>query len=159
MQDQAFIWNQYDLIRGMTVAMLASIDEETADIIPENFNNNIRWNLGHILLCQDFLLFGPEGVQLPPAYGALFAPATKPANWQGDIPSLETLSAQLKEQSARIKEALQDRLNEPLPQPFQLGDKGTIYTYGEMLTFTLFHEGMHMGCISGLRKGIAAGSK
>lgn len=158
MQDQSFVWNQYELIRGITLATLVNTTEDAANIVPVGFSNNIRWNLGHILLSQDFLLFGPTGTPLPPSYGALFAPGTKPADWQGDIPTLETLAAQFKEQSARIKETLQSRLNESLPQPLSLGDKGTIHTYGEMLLFTLYHEGMHMGCISGLRKGIASAS-
>lgn len=92
----------------------------------------------------------------PPSYAAMFSPGTKPADWQGNIPSLETLAAQLKEQHARIKEQFQSRLNESLPKPFELGDKGVMHTYGEIMVFTLFHEGMHIGMISSLRKAIAA---
>ncbi|TGU73097.1 DinB family protein, partial [Mesorhizobium sp. M00.F.Ca.ET.186.01.1.1] len=98
---------------------------------------------------------GPGEMKCPPAYAALFSPGTKPADWQGDVPSMEELAAQLKEQHARVKEQLQTKLNDPLPKPFQLGDKGVMNTYGEMMVFTLFHEGMHIGTISALRKAIA----
>ncbi|KMZ40138.1 MULTISPECIES: DinB family protein [Bacillales] len=156
MQDFSFVWNQFDLIRGMFLARLTEITEEEADVVPNGFQNNIRWNIGHILLTQDFLLFGPEGMKCPPHYAAMFAPGTKPADWQKEGPSLEAFAAELKEQHVRIKEEFHSRLNDPLPKPFELGDKGTMHTYGEMMVFTLFHEGMHIGCISSLRKAIAA---
>lgn len=155
MQDFSFVWNQYDMIRGMFLAGIAELSEEEVDIVPNGYKNNIRWNIGHILLIQDYMLFGPEGMKCPPYYGAMFAPGTSPADWKKDGPSLETFVAQLKEQHVRVKEELHSRLNEPLPKPFQLGDKGTIHTYGEMMIFTLFHEGMHIGYISSLKKGIA----
>lgn len=155
MQDNSFVWNQYDLVRGITLATLEHTSEEAANIIPEGFANNIRWNLGHILTCQYMLLYGPGCKHIPESYAAMFSPGTKPADWQGDIPSLETLAAQFKEQSARIKEKFDPLLHQSLPEPFKLGNKGTIHTFGEMLLFTLYHEGMHMGMISGLRKGIA----
>ncbi|MBG9565080.1 DinB family protein [Brevibacillus agri] len=155
MQDYSFVWNQYDLIRGLFLEDVTKTTEEEADIVPEGFKNNIRWNIGHILLTQDYLLLGPAKMNCPPSYAAMFSPGTKPADWQGNIPSLETLAAQLKEQHARIKEQFQSRLNESLPKPFELGDKGVMHTYGEIMVFTLFHEGMHIGMISSLRKAIA----
>ncbi|MGN7470064.1 DinB family protein [Brevibacillus sp. SAFN-007a] len=156
MHNDSFVWNQYDLIRRLFLESVSKTTEEEADIVPTGFRNNIRWNVGHIFLTQGYLLFGPTGVECPQSYAALFSPGTKPADWQGDIPSLETLHAQLTEQHARIKERLQGRLNEPLPKPFELGDKGVMHTYGEMMVFTLFHEGMHFSAISSLRKAIAA---
>ncbi|GEB33110.1 hypothetical protein BPA01_26900 [Brevibacillus parabrevis] len=155
MQDYSFVWNQYDMIRGMFLEGLSKTSEQEAEIVPAGFKNNIHWNIGHILLTQDYLLFGPAEMKCPPSYAALFSPGTKPADWQGDVPSIEELAAQLKEQHARVKEQLQTKLNDPLPKPFQLGDKGVMNTYGEMMVFTLFHEGMHIGTISALRKAIA----
>lgn len=50
MQDYSFVWNQYDLIRGLFLEDVTKTTEEEADIVPEGFKNNIRWNIGHILL-------------------------------------------------------------------------------------------------------------
>ncbi len=156
MSNQSYIWDTYDLVRSLTLGALNHATEEVADIIPEGLSNNIRWNFGHILVTQDFFMYGPSCPHLPASYPALFAPGTKPANWEGDVPSLAALAAQLEEQKARIKETFADRLDEKLPQPFQLGNKGTMHTIGEMFAFTLFHEGMHMNAFATLNKIISA---
>ncbi|QQE75863.1 DinB family protein [Brevibacillus composti] len=152
--DYGFVWQQYELIRGLTLSGMQEISEAQADIVPEGFSNNLRWNLGHILLSQDALLYGPTGIKVPSSYGALFSPGTKPADWQGEVPSLETLSQQLQEQTARIKNDFADRLQEKLPTPFSLRGKAQIDTFGEMLLFTLYHEGMHSGIMSQLKKAV-----
>ena len=156
MSNSSFVWDTYNLVRSLTLSALNSASEEAADIIPNGFHNNIRWNMGHILVTQDFFMYGPSCPHLPASYPALFAPGTKPANWEGDIPSLATLAAQLEEQKTRIQEEFAGRLDEKLPQPFQLGKKGTMNTVGELLTFSLFHEGMHMNTFSLLNKVISA---
>lgn len=158
MQDLSFVWNQYDLVRNITLSIFDRVTEETADIIPAGFSNNIRWNLGHILVCQDTFLYGPSCPHLPASYPGMFKPGTKPADWQGDVPSLATLAAQIKEQTARIKEQFASRLEEPLPQPVPLGSRGTLYTFGDAFVFSMYHEGMHIGAISALNKGIQAAS-
>jgi hypothetical protein len=101
-------------------------------------------------------MYGPSCPHLPSSYPALFAPGTNPVNWEGDIPSLATLAAQLEEQRARIKETFGERLDEKLPQPFQLGKKGTMNTIGELFAFSLFHEGMHANAFATLNKTISA---
>ncbi|SFJ61414.1 DinB family protein [Brevibacillus centrosporus] len=157
MSNSSYIWDSYDLVRNITLSALNTVSEEVADVIPEGFNNNIRWNFGHILVTQDLFMYGPSCPNLPANYAALFAPGTKPANWEGDVPSLATLAAQLEEQKARIKETFADRLDEKLSQPFQLGNKGTMNTIGELFTFSLFHEGMHMNALGALKKATTTG--
>ncbi|KQL44092.1 hypothetical protein AN963_21930 [Brevibacillus choshinensis] len=156
MSNSSYILDSYDLVRSLTLGALNSTSEEVADIIPAGLNNNIRWNLGHILVTQDFFMYGPSCPHLPANYLALFAAGTNPANWEGDVPSLATLAAQLEEQKARIKETFGDRFDEKLPQPFQLGKKGTMNTFGELFAFSLFHEGMHMNAFATLNKTISA---
>ncbi|WNC12857.1 DinB family protein [Brevibacillus brevis] len=156
MSNSSYIWDSYDFIRNLTLGALKNTSEEEADIIPDGLRNNIRWNLGHILVVQDFFMYGPSCPHLPASYPALFSPGTNPSGWEGDVPSLETLAAQLEEQRTRIKETFADRLDQKLPEPFKLGNKGTMSTVGEMFTFTLFHEGMHANAYSALKKAIAA---
>lgn len=158
MQDYSFVWNHYDLARNITLSIVDAISEEAADVIPAGYNNNIRWNLGHILVSQDVFMYGPQCPHMPESYPALFNMGSKPADWQGDIPSLAVLTAQFREQSARIKEDFAHRLNEELPQPFPLGNTGTIYTFGEAFLFSIYHESMHVSAIKALRKAITAAS-
>ncbi|TGV29480.1 DinB family protein, partial [Mesorhizobium sp. M00.F.Ca.ET.186.01.1.1] len=46
MQDYSFVWNQYDMIRGMFLEGLSKTSEQEAEIVPVGFKNNIHWNIG-----------------------------------------------------------------------------------------------------------------
>jgi hypothetical protein len=58
-------------------------------------------------------------------------------------------------QTGYICEALGSRLDERAPKPFvRLGRE--MATIGEILNFSLYHEGLHHGAIGGLRKAMKA---
>ena len=71
-------------------------------MIPEGFNNNIHWHLGHILVAADmFILKGNEVA--PAEFKAFFSNGTKPADWSADVPSVETVLALLQKQAEVIQ--------------------------------------------------------
>jgi hypothetical protein len=43
------IIHHMETVRRMTEQTMKEIPEEISDIIPKGFNNNIRWNFGHIV--------------------------------------------------------------------------------------------------------------
>lgn len=147
--------NQIEVVRSITLKVLEDLTEEEADLMPPGFNNTIRWNLGHILIVQDQLarhFAGIEG-QLPAEYITLFNNGTKPADWQTSPPSLTELAQHLKAQTLSIRENLTERLDELATKPFhRLGFK--METIGEILNFSIHHEGVHFGIINGLRHAI-----
>jgi hypothetical protein len=142
---------QLDLVRERTLQQLEAATEESADQMPPGYKNTLRWNLGHILTVQETLCLKLAGdpFDLPETYPALFANGTKPADWQIEPPSLDTLKLQLTQQSLRIKQKLADRLDEKLAQPFR-----GIGTVGGMIIFSLYHEGTHTGFMMAMRKTI-----
>ena len=151
------IFRYMDTIREYTVNTINEITEETADVIPPGFNNNIRWNLGHIAFIQDrvtFKLLGEE-MGVPKLYKLLFAPGTKPADWQFPAPTLDELSEELTNQKTRIKDFLTGRLDEKLETPFTNGIGLTFYTIGECLLFTFYHEALHMEVIKRINLAIS----
>ena len=146
------IFQQINLVRKATLKVMDSVTEEQADKQPEGFRNTIRWNLGHIYVVQNALIskYGGKLVETPSRYLKLFAPGTKPADWQGDIPSLVELKQELEEQPARLKEALTGQLNDEAKEPFL-----SLSTVGEILNFTLYHEGVHTGTIKAVKANTA----
>ncbi|WP_010530194.1 DinB family protein [Lentibacillus jeotgali] len=147
--NEEMIFQQINLVRQNTLNEMEDLSEEQADQIPEGFRNTIRWNLGHIYTVQNVLLskFGGKNIETPPRYLELFAPGTKPADWQGDVPTLDELGQLLEEQPVKLREALSGQLDEKAAEPFQ-----SLSTIGEILNFTMYHEGMHVGTIKGLKK-------
>ncbi len=146
---------QVELIRAITLKTLEPIEEEVIDYIPTGYSNSIRWNLGHILIVQDQLATHFAGVesQLPSNYITLFGNRTKPSDWDIEPPSLAMLAFDLERQTQRIQETLGHRLEEAAKKIFvRLGYEMT--TIGELLNFSLHHEGIHVGIIQGLKRAI-----
>ena len=153
---EEMIFRYMDTIRDYTIKTVKEIPEDRADIIPEGFNNNIRWNLGHIAFIQDRVIFHQQGAQMgvPKLYKLLFAPGSSPANWQFPTPSLEELCEELESQKTRIREFLTGRLDEKLDPPFTNGIGLTFYTVGECLQFSFYHEALHMEVIKRINQSI-----
>ena len=147
--------NQIEVVRSITLKVFEDLTEEEADLMPPGFNNTIRWNLGHILIVQDQLACHFAGIagQLPAKYITLFNNGTKPTDWQTSPPSLAMLAQQLKAQTLSIRENLTERLDDLATKPFnRLGFR--METIGEILNFSIHHEGVHFGIINGLRHAI-----
>lgn len=142
------VFQQLDLVRKITLSELDGITEEQADIIPDGFRNNIRWNLGHMYTVQNTMLSHHAGIELatPKHYEELFSPGTKPADWEGDIPTLTEIIEKLKAQPTQIKEALSGRLGESAKKPFIKQNN-----VGQILTFTFYHEGLHISTIKAFK--------
>jgi uncharacterized damage-inducible protein DinB len=155
MMNASFLSKQMELVRSATLKAVESIHDEEADIQPEGFNNTIRWQLGHIYLVQERLAFHYAGypVDVPESYIDLFGNGTMPADWKAEAPSLAEIGSRLTEQPERIRTLLGERLFEPLVIPFpRFG--GKLNTIGDLLGFSIYHEGMHYSAITMLMKHV-----
>ncbi|AEP87498.1 DinB family protein [Bacillus spizizenii] len=139
------IFKQLETVRNITVELLETIHETKWDAIPEGFRNNIRWNAGHILTIQELFANGFHSISknLPGRYLDYFSKDTSPANWGEQAPSKEELLRLLKDQSAWIRTACEGNLEQKLDKPFR-----GFETFGELLLFGSFHEGLHTGIIN-----------
>ncbi|WP_026582436.1 DinB family protein [Bacillus sp. J33] len=152
------IFNHMETVRGITEKSIERIPEEISDIIPEGFNNNIRWNFGHIAFVQDKIVFGilGEEMKVPKSYENLFGAGTKPSDWAVTPPSFTEIAAVLAEQKSRIKDFLPGRLDEKLPKPYTNRGGITFYTAGEAFLFSFYHEAMHIEAIKQIYRSISS---
>ncbi|MCQ6563299.1 DinB family protein [Paenibacillus mendelii] len=150
---EQIVFKQIEFVRSVTTQAVTGISEESLDCIPEGFNNNVRWNLGHIYLVQEKFAFhfAGEPMQLPENFDRLFGRGTKPADWNEEPPTLERLLKMLAAQPTRIQESLHNRLGEQV-EPYTTGSGLTLSTIGEFINFTLYHEGMHFNSIKLLKR-------
>lgn len=148
--DQMRFWRQ------RTLASIKATQEEKADIVPEGFNNSIRWNFGHVLFSQESLIQLSTGRSntLPDEYVSLFAGGTKPSEWESEPPTLEMLFNQLNKQTDALLEFLNGKTHEEMPEPFDFGPLLKMTTVGEVVTFTIQHELLHNGFIDGLKRAL-----
>ncbi|SPF32977.1 conserved hypothetical protein [Candidatus Desulfosporosinus infrequens] len=149
-----FLFNQLKVVRSNTLNAVNEVSESQANSVPEGFNNNILWNLGHVYISQEKFAFGfiPEPMQIPDGFTELFGRDTKPSEWKGQPPTLAEMVKLLEDQTGRIREKLENRLNEAVANPFTMPSGLTLKTIGEFLIFSMYHEGMHVQTIRMLKK-------
>lgn len=145
------LFNQLEAYRSETLAAVEGLTEEQVDLVPPGFNNNLRWNLGHLYLDQYLWLQHLTKEPVPVAEGFVewFGFGTRPAGWQSPPPSLEVLKTLLREQPRRIRKLYGHRLEEEFP-PTESG----MHTVAQVLVRTIFHEGLHLGTILAIRRSI-----
>jgi hypothetical protein len=155
-----YLWRQLDFAREQTLKAIASVTEDEANIIHAGFRNHIRWNVGHIYHAQDRLAFHFLGLPLtqPTEYAGLFAMGTSPLNWTQQPPSMSELIHLLSGQQLLIRTALAHRLDEKVEKPFTTSAGLYLETVRDILSFTLYHEGMHFSTIK-VYKALSAHSE
>ncbi|TLS36058.1 DinB family protein [Pseudalkalibacillus caeni] len=143
------LFNQLESYREYTLHLLDSVTEEEADAVPDGFNNNIRWNLGHIYLDQfDWIQhLTKEKINIPEGFREWFGFGTSPADWKEPPPTLETLKELLGNQIACIRDQYGHRLEEQFPET-----ECEMHTIAQVLVRTVFHEGLHIGAIISIKK-------
>ncbi len=140
-------------VRSMTVGLVSSIDESYFDIQPPQFNNTIRWNLGHIIASTDSLAFQriTGASKLPAGFAELFKGGTRPSDWNETPPSKTELIQLLNAQLDDLIATFSNRLDEKLSSPLQIRNF-TFETVEEVINFASVHETMHFSTISCLLK-------
>ncbi|WP_436956812.1 DinB family protein [Staphylococcus sp. AS1337] len=138
--------NSYNLLNKH----IKDIDEEKAIFQPDIVNNNIKWQLGHLILLNDFLVFetiNEEKVLDQPAT-KYFLWGTSPTNFDGNEPSFKELRLLLNEQFNRIFNVLENQLQKDRNEPIILKDADIVMeNFNESIHFAIIHMNRHFGQI------------
>ncbi|WP_059174159.1 DinB family protein [Bacillus sp. FJAT-27445] len=150
-KEHKVLFNQLRDYRNDILGCVADLSEEAADNVPAGFNNNIRWNLGHIYLDQLLWIkhLTKEPIEIPEGFNDWFGFGTSPPTWNSQPPSLDELRQLLSSQPDWIKETYGDRLDETFTET-----ESGMQTIAQVLVRTIYHEGIHLGAIFALRKFI-----
>ncbi|WP_059049835.1 DinB family protein [Paenibacillus senegalimassiliensis] len=145
------LFEQLRTYRSELLSLVDGLSDAEADIIPERFNNNIRWNLGHVLLDQYLWIWvlAKEDVLIPSGFSEWFGFGTAPSHFTDTTPKLSTLVELLREQPDLIQGRYHDRMEEEFA-PTDMG----IITIEQVLIRTIFHEGLHIGAIQALKRSL-----
>jgi hypothetical protein len=134
------------LVEGLSPAVLTTI--------PEGFNNNLLWQLGHLVVTQQVLCYKLSG--LPMAVDdetcALFMKGSKPREWgNASLPD----GARLAEQAVGLVDRLRVDYDRGVFKDFQVYTTSTGYVLNDIddaIAFNNFHEGVHLGEMRALRR-------
>lgn len=146
-----FIFGLSEDIRQGILNDIANVPESKRTIVPHGFNNNLHWQLGHILTITDAIMFRflSGESRIHESYPAFFASGTKPAEWPESPPHWEVIVTQLHEQMKQIRQTFQGKLDEPAADSDNFLEAEDV---GELMQFFLVHESIHAGMITAMLK-------
>lgn len=145
--------NAARLTRSYMKKRVDGLSKEQLLALPEGAENNILWNVGHIVLTNYRLLYRPSGgtVPVPSTWDGWFLPGTSPANWGTTPPSADDVLKEFQTQNDRIQSDHEAGLFKTY-KPFTLKSGSSLNSVDEALAFNLMHEGIHIGAIIALRR-------
>jgi uncharacterized damage-inducible protein DinB len=144
------IREQFEVTYKLLLKHLNDVDEEKATFQPDNANNNIKWQLGHMILLNDFLIFENINGKNPLKQSAAnyFLWGTSPKDFDGNEPSFESLKLLLKDQFDKIFNSLEEQLKKDRNEPIILKDLDlNMKTFDESIHFAVLHTSRHFGQI------------
>lgn len=125
---------------------------EQLNKIPEGFNNNLIWNIGHVIVAQQSLTYKLCKLDghIPERLYALYKSGTKPEAPlnQAEVDELKGLLM------AVIETTIEDYNNGKFTN-FTEKQTGTGFHLGNLedaFNFNNYHEGMHLGYMMSIRK-------
>ena len=138
--------------RNILLSFLEKYSLEELNRIPADFNNNIIWNIGHIVAVQQRLVYALSNLPMyiSDDFFNQYKPGTKPTITvtKEEVDTLKTLLTSLVETTK----------NDLAAGKFQTYNEITTSTgfnlasIEDAITFNNFHEGIHLGYILSIRK-------
>jgi len=140
--------------RTNLLSLVNNLSIEQLNELSPGFNNNIAWNLGHLVAAQQGVCYVRAGLEPPvgEAFYNLYKPGTKPDHFI-DAAELE-----------KIKGLLFSTL-EPFEKDYQKGlfvnyrswttrYGATLNSIEDAISFLLFHDGFHVGYVMALKRAL-----
>lgn len=150
-----FTFSVFEKTRGFFKTYLEQLSLEDLNKIPNGFNNNIIWNIGHIVATEQLLIYKLSG--LPMMVSDEFVNAyRKGSKPEGDVTQDDVdvisklLSETIKKTKTDYKENAFSNFQEYTPETTGT----TLHNVDDALDFALFHEGVHLGIVMSLLKAV-----
>ncbi|QKJ32650.1 DinB family protein [Mucilaginibacter mali] len=146
---------QFDTIRNPRLTILAAIEGltiEQLNTVPAGFNNNIIWNLGHMVAAQCGICYKRAGLALPidEAFFDTYKPGSKPERFF-TAEEFEQIKTLLTTSTNTLEADLQKDIWGNYPTwTTRYGVE--IHNIQDAIAFLPFHEGLHIGAIIALKK-------
>lgn len=147
----------FEIIRKTRESLLKMVDGlsiEQLNKIPEGFNNNVIWNIGHLIAAQQGICYKRAGFPavIDEAFFDTYKSGTKPESVIDEagfehikqllVSTIDQLEVDYKNNAFANYTAWTTRYDVE------------ISTIDQAITFLLFHEGLHTGYIQALKRSL-----
>src|SRR5690606_10294385 len=137
---------EFQILRASRTRLLHVIENNSETIlftIPQGFNNNIIWHIGHCITSQQRHMYMRSGLpmRIPKAFEDTFKTRTSPREWQ-NIPDIDQLKRLLLETVDQLELDIKSNLFTGYT-PFNLPIGFKVTNHLEALQAANFHEAEH----------------
>ncbi|MES2576093.1 MULTISPECIES: DinB family protein [unclassified Flavobacterium] len=140
--------------RNMVSKFLSGYNLDQLNTIPEGFSNNLIWNIGHIVVVQQMLVYKLSGLPMMISDEMVekYKRGTKPEQdaTQADVDEIQSF---LFETINQTKADLEKKVFKDF-QEFTTMTGFTIKTAEDAMAFNVYHEALHAGMMMSIRKFI-----
>jgi len=144
------------LSRRAVLALYNDVPDDKLVAQPFDGANHLLWQLGHITVTDDqvFQTLCDAKPLCPDGWNERFGMGSTPVSDASAYPSLDEIKTKAEHVRQTLIEWFQaqseDTLGQSAPEPL----RSMTPTIGSIMSFLAFHEGMHVGQISSLRKAM-----
>ncbi len=142
------------LSRKIIAEYLEHYTLEQLNKVPEGFNNNLIWNIGHIVVVQQMLVYNLSGLPMMVSQEMVekYKRGSKPEHHvsQAEVDEIRSL---LFETINQTKADLNSKIFKTYTE-FTTLSGFTMRNIEDALAFNYYHEAMHIGMMMSIRKFI-----
>ena len=140
--------------RKIVSQILENHSLEQLNKIPEGFKNNLIWNIAHIVVTQQLLVYKFSGLPMMVSEELVqkYMKGTKPEHnaTQAEVDEIKSLLHKIIDQT---KQDFDNKIFENY-QEYPTSTGFVLKNAEDAMMFNNFHEGLHIGIMMGLRKFI-----
>lgn len=140
--------------RTLMASFLEKFSVEQLNKIPEGFNNNIIWNVAHLVATQQLLTYKLSGLpmRVDEAFVEMYRKGTK-ANGMVSTEDIATIKSML---FSSVKQTKEDYNNGVFKSynAYTTSTGSTLTSFEDAMAFNNYHEGIHLGYILALKKSL-----
>lgn len=140
--------------RKILNSFLKSFSLEELNRVPEGFNNNIIWNIAHVIVVQQLLVYNLSGLPMM-INDEMIAKYKKGSKVEKDVTQdevneiMELLFSTVEKMKDDYKNHIFKNYN-----AYTTSTNSSMTNVEEAIAFNNFHEGIHLGYILALKKSI-----
>jgi hypothetical protein len=149
-------FNRYRKVRQLLLDTVSNLTTEQLNHTAHGFNNNIIWNMGHVIAAQQGICYKRAGkaLQIDNIFFETFKPGTKPTTFfdSHDIDVIKSLALT----------TIDDFERDYIQKQFEQYETWTTRFGAEITSidvaaeFIFFHEGLHTGYVMAMKKVLLA---
>lgn len=146
---------QVTTLKKLRFAVLKAVEQLTTEQlnkVPDGFNNNIIWNIAHLIASQQNLCYvkAGQGTLVPEGFIQAYKPGTKPEK-EVSAEEIEQIKSLLPDTADQLEaDLVAHKFDNYSPWVNSMGLE--LNNINDIISYLPLHEGMHLGYILALKR-------